>query len=71
MTTTDRDRATITALKIALEQAADRLVREVGKHGSWAATLGDLPADVTRWRAMAAPDWEALPVEVTGGGGEA
>jgi hypothetical protein len=79
MTQAKRDRNTIEALKIALQQAAGevddavQLVHDHVAHGSSrdAADERDrLHADVARWRAMAAPEWEALPVDATAPGGE-
>lgn len=118
----NRNRATIEALKIALEQAADMVDRagrifvqvesaeaeqiavwlddiascattdlarvhfaDLAKRvraGEWKmlpvapdplADLGVQPValEVHRWRAMAAPDWAALPVELTGASGDA
>ena len=65
MSDRDRDRATIEALKIALQQAADRAwqlaasLRIVGGMTDGDAVM--LAADRDRWRAMAAPDWSAGP----------
>jgi hypothetical protein len=58
---TERLEATVLGLKIALEQAADRV----------AQGAGDRDPDVVRWRAMTAESWEALPIGTTSSGGDA
>lgn len=70
MSQADRDRATIEALKLALEQAATHVeILRTQIHPG--AIHGGFDAVVARFRAMSAPDWEALPVELTGPGGDA
>ncbi len=50
--------ATMVALRIALEQAADLVTALVlGEGGS----LDTNAPHLSRWRMMAAPDWEVLP----------
>jgi hypothetical protein len=66
----DRRDDTITTLKIALEQAADRVEHLDGVVRRCAPTvMTGAIFDIDRWREMAKPDWEALPVELTGGDG--
>lgn len=74
----ERSRATITALKIALAQAAETIEDWVEE--SRLSRLNDLfltpdqrewhTAQVSRYRAMAAPDWSALPIDLNGPTGE-
>ena len=59
-----RDRATIEALKIALEQAADLADRK--GHDLGTMTLDEFQGELRRYRAMVAPDWEAPPPVPTG-----
>lgn len=70
LATKDRAAATIVALKIALEQAAEAL-----DHAATCSLTGEgverAMAKVARYRLMAAPDWEALPVELTAPGADA
>jgi len=71
MTQSERDRATITALKIALEQAADLIQEEVDREGNWSPEAAAwLAGQIDRYLAMTAEGWDALPVEITGPGGE-
>jgi hypothetical protein len=64
----DRDRATIAALKLALQKAASeaRLYHaSLSEYGALATERRTaLAADLARWRAMAAPGWTAGPGKV-------
>lgn len=55
----DRDRATIEALKIAMGQAATMLTDA----STNVADLDECETEAVRFRAMSAPDWAALPLD--------
>jgi len=79
MAQTDRDAATILALKIALEQAADLLESHADEiDHEWGdgtpsdtGIAAELRATAARYRAMSRDEWEALPIELTGPSGAA